>query len=98
MEDYVRVVKLTIVPGKTEDEIHGLAQGTLGKHLALTWSNQAAINCIRHKLTNYEEIYWYIKNRWGGGYAVYAILRRRIDDLVETEYPQFTPAPLAKSA
>lgn len=93
MVEFARRVPLTIEPGLTDDEIYQLARSTHGGNYAgdpgfFVWSNKTARNCIRHNLTNYEELWAHI-NRGYTGETAYRILRRRIDKLVKQTYPQF---------
>jgi len=96
MVEHIKTAKLEIIPNKTDSEIHDLAylthggryQGKLGE---FRWSNHVARNCIRHNLTNYEEL-WDLINRGYTGQKAYDILRKRIDALVDKTYPRYADA------
>ncbi len=89
MED----VEITIQGGWTEDQIRALALRTHGGNYQgnpgpFTWSARTARNCIRHNLTNYEML-WGLCNRGATGREAYEVLRRRVDALIDTTYPEF---------
>jgi len=94
MKETVRKVELTIVRGKSDEEIYQLALATHGGNYKgdrigeFRWSKQSARNCIRHNLTNYEDL-WSLINRGETGAGAYQILRERIDALIDEAYPQF---------
>ncbi|MES2390140.1 MAG: hypothetical protein V4555_00760 [Acidobacteriota bacterium] len=93
MERSMETAQLTIVRGKSVAEIRDLALITHGGNYAgkpgeFIWSNRKARNTIRHCLTNYESL-WAKINRGDTAQEAYAILRSRIDDLVDEAYPQF---------
>lgn len=93
MEEQMGTVKITIVEGKSKDEIRHLAQSTHGGNYRgevgeFRWSNRAARNCIRHNLTNYEEL-WDLCNRGETGEPAFRVLRERVDELIATKYPEF---------
>jgi hypothetical protein len=85
--------ELTIVRGKTNEEIRDLARMTHGGSYRgdpgeFIWSNRKARNTIRHCLTNYEQQWGRINRGWTGAEA-YNILRNRADALVDEAYPQY---------
>lgn len=87
---------ITIARGWTDEQIRDLAERTHGGNYAgepgpFHWSKQTARNCIRHCLTNYEEL-WEICNRGETGAAAYEVLRERVDDLIDEAYPQYADA------
>lgn len=93
MIDEMVAAEITIVPGKTTEQILSLARATHGGNYRgdpgeFYWTNRTARNCIRHNLTNYEEL-WGICNRGETGRAAYEILRTRVDLLIAETYPQF---------
>jgi hypothetical protein len=93
MNDRIRKAKLTIVPCKTTEQIYRLAMNTHGGNYAgdpgeFNWSDRTARNCIRHNLTNYEEL-WSLINRGETGSVAYQMLRNRVDKLIDETYPQF---------
>lgn len=97
MEDVMREAKITITPNLTNEQIHDLAFSTHGGNYAgdpgyFNWSNRTAINCIRHNLTNYEEL-WKACNRGETGQGAYEILRERVDAVIRVTYPQFFDEP-----
>jgi len=96
MEDSVENAELTIVSGLSDDEIRRLAISTHGGNYAgdpgeFHWHNGTARNCIRHNLTNYEQL-WSLINRGPTAQYAYQILRARVDALVDETYPQYAPA------
>lgn len=91
MEAFIKTAELTIIPGKTPGEIERLASETHGGNYAgdpgpFTFSCRTALNCIRHNLTNYEEL-WNTINRGYTGQRAYEILSKRINALVKKTYP-----------
>jgi hypothetical protein len=94
MEDRCEDAKITIVRGKTDPEIYNLALATYGgNHRGepkgeFMWSNRTARNCIRHNLTNYEQL-WSLINRGETAARAYEILRERVNDLIDEAYPQY---------
>jgi hypothetical protein len=99
---WAETVELTIVVGMSNKQIFDLASDTHGgnyegKHKGeFYWSNRAARNCVRHCLTNYEQLWSHI-NRGETCSEAYAILRSRVDAFVDDEYPQFRESePLAQ--
>jgi ribosomal protein L32E len=93
MERRAAESEIKIVRGKTNEEIFELALRThggnyLGDPGPFHWSNRAARNAIRHKLTNYEAL-WALCNRGYTGGGAYTILRERFDAVVDEAYPQF---------
>jgi hypothetical protein len=93
MEAAMETVDLTIVAGKTRDQIYDLAFATHGGNYQgrvgdFHWSNRAARNAIRHNLTSYERL-WARINRGPTASEAYSILRRRVDELVDATYPQY---------
>jgi hypothetical protein len=93
MIELVEKAEITIQRGWSDDAIHKLAAQTHGGNYAgdpgeFHWSNRTAVNCIRHNLTNYEEL-WQSINRGDTGKAPYELLRKRVDALIEEAYPQF---------
>jgi hypothetical protein len=93
MKNKVMRADLTIVSGKTTEEIYDLAWRTHGGNYQgepgqFRWSNEKARNAIRHSLTNYEEL-WTLFNRGWTGEVAYDALRTRVDELVNERYPQF---------
>lgn len=82
--------QITIQRDRTLKEIYELAWRTHGGNYAgdpgeFRWSRTTAENCIRHKLTNYESL-WKIMNRGETGQPAYAVLRERVDALIEEVY------------
>lgn len=85
--------EIEIIRGKTAQQIRQLAIATHGGNYRgdpgpFVWNNRTARNCIRHNLTNYEQL-WSICNRGYTGAEAYNILRARVDALVDEAYPQF---------
>lgn len=85
--------EITIVRGRTRDEIYKLALTTRGGNYQgepgpFVWSNRTARNCIRHNLTNYESL-WRLCNRGKTGELAYDILRDRVDALIDEVYPEY---------
>ena len=97
MEEHIREARITIVAGKTTQEIEHLALMTHGGNYRgdpgpFFFNNRTAVNCIRHNLTNYESL-WSLINRGYTGERAYEILRDRVDALVLETYPQFATLP-----
>lgn len=93
MQALMGKVEITIVRGKTTEQIRQLAVQTHGGNYQgdpgeFVWNNRTAINCIRHNLTNYEH-HWRQINRGDTGKLAYQVLRDRVDDLIQEAYPQF---------
>ena len=93
MEQAVEEAELTIVAGKSNEEIYELAVYTHGGNYQgdpgqFNWSNRKARDTIRHCLTNYEGL-WELINRGPTAEFAYQILRDRVDALVDETYPQF---------
>lgn len=93
MEQRMRDAELTIDATKTTREIYEIARRTYngnyrGDRGSFYWSHRQAINTIRHRLTNYEQL-WDICNRGDTGEDAYFVLRERVDDLISKTYPQF---------
>ncbi len=93
MEQAVEEAELTIVAGKSNEEIYELAAYTHGGNYQgdpgeFIWSNRKARDTIRHRLTNYETV-WELINRGPTAKLAYQILRDRVDALVDETYPQF---------
>lgn len=89
----METANIEIVAGKTHREIRNLALDTHGGNYMgdpgpFHFDNQVAINCIRHNLTNYEEL-WQLCNRGKTGKTPYSILRKRVDDLIRKTYPKY---------
>ena len=87
----VELASITIVRGKSRDEIRKLALSTHGGNYRgdpgpFTWPGRVARNCIRHCLTNYERL-WSLTNRGETGRGAYETLRARVDDLISEAYP-----------
>ena len=85
--------EITIVRGRTRDEIYKLALSTHGGNYQgepgpFVWSNRTARNCIRHNLTNYESL-WHLCNRGQTGQLAYDILRDRVHALIDDAYPEY---------
>jgi hypothetical protein len=85
--------RITIKRGLTTEQVWDLAERTHGGNYQgdpgpFRRSNRAAKNCVRHCLTNYEEL-WAICNRDQTGREGYEVLRERVDDLIDEAYPQF---------
>lgn len=85
--------EITIQRGLTKEQIHKLAIIThggnyLGDPGEFVWSNRKARDCIRHNLTNYEQL-WNICNRGKTGKAAYELLRSRVDALIDETYPEY---------
>jgi hypothetical protein len=96
MEERINEVKITIIGGKSRDEIEALAVRTHGGNYQgdpgpFYFNNQVARNCIRHNLTNYEKL-WKLINRGETGEGAYHILRERVDQLIDEVYPEFSDA------
>jgi hypothetical protein len=99
-----RVESMIAVMGKVEieidsdwrtDQIRKAAQAEYltrqidrGYTTEFFWSKRAARNFIRRRLTNYEAL-WSLCNRGETGGPAYAILRSRVDALINEVYPQF---------
>jgi len=93
MNQGMRTVEITIVRGKTRAEIRDLAAATHGGNYAgdpgeFYFDDRVARNCIRHNLTNYEEL-WSLCNRGDTGREAYKILRERVERLIDEAYPEF---------
>ncbi|MBX3125550.1 MAG: hypothetical protein KF718_02495 [Polyangiaceae bacterium] len=93
MEDRMEKVEITIEAGWSEERICKLARATHGGNYRgdpgpFYWSNQTARNCIRHCLTNYENL-WAFCNRGYTGERAYRILRDRVDALIAETYPEY---------
>ena len=93
MEQAVEEAELTIIAGKSNEEIFELATQTHGGNYQgdpgeFIWSNRKAHGTIRHCLTNYESL-WALINRGPTADIAYQILRGRVDALVDETYPQF---------
>jgi len=93
MEEAARTCDLWIHEGLSDDEIYTLALATHGGNYAGTprefnWCYRTARNCIRHQLTNYEQL-WGLINRGDSATYAYTILRSRIDALVNKTYPRY---------
>jgi hypothetical protein len=93
MLEKMQTAQLTIVTGKPKDEIYNLALSTHGGNYQgeagdFRWSDRTAINCIRHNLTNYEEL-WQLCNRGDTGREAYECLRERVDELIQETYPEY---------
>jgi len=93
MVELVEKAEITIQRGWTDKQIENLAQVTHGGNDSgdpgeFCWSNRAAVNCIRHNLTNYEAL-WKLINRGDTGQEAYELLRERVDELIEEAYPQY---------
>lgn len=89
----MEAVEITIIPGKSRDEIEALACATHGGNYQgdpgpFYFNNRVARNCILHNLTNYEEL-WSRTNRGRTGKGSYNILRKRVDDLIDEVYPEY---------
>jgi hypothetical protein len=109
MVEQMRSAVITIDGDLTADQIYDLAERTHGRNYQgdpgpFRWSSRTARNCIRHNLTNYERL-WSVCNRGNTGSAAYAILRARVDALIDEAYPQFAdyaepaaPAPVVAAA
>ncbi len=97
MLKWMQSAELTIIRGKSREEIKRLAIATHGGNYMgdpgeFTWSNRIAINCIRHNMTNYESL-WAICNRGDTGQPAYDCLRERIDALITETYPEYFVEP-----
>lgn len=93
MEAAMETAEITIRRGLTEEQIRDLAIKTHGGNYMgdpgpFTWSKRTARNCIRHNLTNYEELLKKI-NRGETAKSAYEILRERVDELIDEAYPQY---------
>lgn len=93
MVEEIERAEITIVAGKSRDEIRRLAAATHGGNYAgdpgpFAWSDSTAVNCIRHCLTNYECL-WAVCNRGETGREAYELLRERVDDLIAETYPEY---------
>lgn len=93
MEQAVEESELTIIAGKSNEEICDRAFDTHGGNYQgdpgeFIWSNRKARDTIRHSLTNYESL-WGLINRGPTAKFAYQILRDRVDTLVDETYPQF---------
>lgn len=89
----MRNATLTIERGLSKNQIYDLAIRTHGGNYAgnpgeFVWSNRTARNCIRHNLTNYEEL-WALTNRGSTGRLAYEELRSRVDKLIGEAYPEY---------
>ena len=96
MEEAMEAVEIKIQRGWTDEQIHDLAVRTHGGNFMgdpgeFHWSNRTARNCIRHSLTNYEQL-WKKINRGETGERAYEILRERVDEVVDEAYPQYIEA------
>jgi hypothetical protein len=85
--------EITIKAGRTRGQIRELAEQTHGGNYAgdpgdFQFNNKVAVNCIRHNLTNYEEL-WAICNRGKTGQGAYDRLRARVDELIRKTYPEY---------
>jgi hypothetical protein len=83
---------ITIVRGLSEEQIRDFAIRTHGGNYGgdpgpFVWSKRTARNCIRHCLTNYEEL-WALCNRSDTGREAYDVLRERVEELIDEAYPQ----------
>lgn len=107
MERSVIEAEIVVVAGYTNKEIHGLASKNpggnyQGRTSAFCWSKRSAINCIRHNLTNYEDL-WALINHGDTAEYAYKELRERIDEAVDVAYSRFiiaaddTPPPIDES-
>jgi hypothetical protein len=95
MQQAMQSAELTIKRGLSNEEIHDLARSSHGGNYqgnpgCFYWSNRAARNAIRHRLTNYESL-WEKINRGGTGAGAYVILKGRVETLVDEAYPHFAP-------
>jgi len=93
MEKAARTCEIWIREGLSDDQIHSLAIATPGGNYAgkppeFNWCFRTARNCIRHQLTNYEEL-WQLINRGDTANNAYTILRERVDALVRKTYPRY---------
>ena len=93
MEEAIEHAEITVQPGWTDDQIYKLALETHGGNYKgdpgdFHWCNRTARNCIRHNLTNYEEL-WTKINRGYTGVLAYQILRDRVDELIDETYPRY---------
>jgi len=96
MVDAMQNATITIERGWTDDRIRDLAVRTHGGNYGgdpgpFSWTKRTARNCIRHRLTNYEEL-WAVCNRGETGREAYAVLRERVDALIDDAYPQYAEA------
>jgi hypothetical protein len=96
MQENMETAELTIQRGWTDEHIRKLAVRTHGGNYAgdpgpFQWSKWTARNCVRHNLTNYEQL-WKRINRGQTGQRAYEILRERVDELIDEAYPQFREA------
>jgi len=96
MQESMETSELIIQRGWTDEQIYALAVRTHGGNYAgdpgeFRWSKRTARNCIRHNLTNYEQL-WRRINRGQTGEQAYQILRERMDKLIDEAYPQFMGA------
>lgn len=95
MTERMRAVEITIEAGWPESKLRKLAERTHGGNYAgsmmdrpFRWSKQTARNCIRHRLTNYEQL-WELCNRGDTGADAYGVLRDRVDCLIDRTYPAY---------
>ncbi|MCA9547079.1 MAG: hypothetical protein KC613_21905 [Myxococcales bacterium] len=93
MVQRMKEAEITIVRGWSDGQIRELASRTHGGNYMgdpgpFRWSNRTARNCIRHNLTNYEDL-WALCNRGETGDEAYEVLRTRVDSLIDETYPQF---------
>lgn len=93
MVERMEEAEITIVRGWSDDQIRDLAIRTHGGNYMgdpgpFHWSKRTAQNCIRHNLTNYEDL-WAICNRGETGEEAYDVLRGRVDALIDEAYPQY---------
>lgn len=94
MVEAMKNAKITITAGLSDADIHKLAIATHGGNYqgdpgGFHWCNRTARNCIRHNLSNYEEL-WRLCNRGHTGHEAYEILRERVDALIDETYPRYT--------
>lgn len=100
METWAETVELTIERGWADEQLIDLSFRTHGGNYQgkpkgeWHWNNQTAVNTIRHRLTNYEEL-WEGLNRGTTGAGEYLILRGRIDALIAEAYPRFSDEKVA---
>ena len=89
----METAEITIVAGKTRDEIRRLAVATrggnyLGNPGPFYFDHRVAVNCIRHNLTNYESLCESC-NRGETGEVAYQTLRERVDARIRETYPEY---------
>ncbi len=95
MVERMRGTTIAIERGLTTAEVWDLAERTHGGNYEgdpgpFRRSNRTAKNCIRHCLTNNEAL-WAICNRGETGREAYAVLRERVDDLIDEAYRRNCP-------